>query len=118
VWPFVKLSETRRLSPKTTGGTVTTWRGELMGQVVDLRVSVRTVMDPSVSHFLCNGNARIRHAGIERAVRSGFFLDVQVLNPRQPSAALVAELARLVPLIDEAKRPCVVRRRGEPLRRS
>jgi hypothetical protein len=116
-WPFVKLSETRRLSPKTTGGTVTTWCGELMGEEVELRVSVRTIMDPSLSHFLCNSSARIRHAGIERAVASGFFLDVQVLNPRQPSDALMAELTRLVTLTDEEHRPCLVRRRGEPLRR-
>ncbi len=115
-FPFVKTSETRKLGHKTIGGTVTTWRGMLLGQRVEFRVSVRTNMDPTASHFMTSSNARLRHAGIEQAVKSGFFLDVQILEPRDPSDELVDELARVIPLAPD-DRTFLIRRRGEPLRR-
>lgn len=116
VFPFEKLSEERRQSAKTVGGTITVWEGRALGVLVRFRVTVRTNLDPSVSHFLTPGNARIRGAGVEQAVRSGYFLDVQVLEPRDPSPALVAELERLVPLAPD-DRPFRIRLRGQALRR-
>jgi hypothetical protein len=65
---------------------------------------------------MTSSNARLRHAGIEQAVKSGFFLDVQILEPRDPSDELVDELARVIPLAPD-DRTFLIRRRGEPLRR-
>lgn len=116
-FPFERLSEQRKIGKRTIGGTVTAWEGRVLGELLRFRVTVRTNMDPSLSHFLTSANARIRDAGIEQAVASGYFLDVQVLEPRRPSPLLLRELERLLPLAPD-DRPFRIRLPGERLSRA
>lgn len=112
---FTKIAHARTPdSPKTTGRDVTTWRGEIDGQPVTVRISPRPITGGE--NFMTSGNARLRG---NKVGEGGYFLDAEVIEG-EATPELRESLGRLIAEDDAGglARPARVRAKGEPFRGS